>query len=60
MNLTPAQLDTLARLIVVEILNHGLKESTFAELYPKAYIALGLYRVDLENSVQKVLKRVQI
>lgn len=59
MNLTKAQFDTFARLVIVEVLDVGLKGSTFKDLYPEAYNELHQYRADMEQSVKHVLKRVR-
>ncbi len=48
---------TIEQKIISEILDKGLAESTFRENYPKAYDELLCYRVDLELSVHRILKK---
>lgn len=42
---------TLAKKATEEILDRGLKESTWAKQYPAAYRELLAYRVDIERSI---------
>ncbi len=48
---------TIEQKIVSEILDKGLAKSTFRDNYPKAYDELLCYRVDLELSVCRILKK---
>jgi len=47
---------TVEQKIVSAILDKGLADSTFRELYPKAYRELLHYRADLEADVKRMLK----
>lgn len=50
----------IARAVIAEILDKGLKDSTFRDNYAEAYESLLLYRRDMEDSVSKVLKRHKV
>ena len=60
MKLTTEQALTLSKLIVVEILDHGLKDSTFRDMHDEAYKEILRYRSNLENSVFRVLRRIKL
>ena len=48
---------TIEQKIISEILDKGLADSTFRDNFPKAYDELLRYRVDLELSVSKTVKK---
>jgi len=50
-------IEALSKRAVGEILDKGLADSTFRELFPQAYDDLLKHRKDLEESVRKVFVR---
>lgn len=48
---------TIEQKVISEILDKGLADSTFRDLYPKAYDELLHYRADLEADVLLILKK---